>query len=248
MTMTDFLGGKIRLAQARTGHRAGTDAILLAALVAQHDAGHLIDAGAGTGAAGLCVAARYPEAILRLVEIDADQCALAQDNIAENRLSSRVSVVEADLFGSFAERQGLGLTQEDASCVITNPPFLDPTRDRTTPDPDKARAHVMPEGGLALWLKSCRAMLAPQGRLHLIHRADRLTEVLEALSIGFGALAIRPVHPRKDENASRILVSAVKGSRAPLTIQPGFVLHDADGRFTPEADAIHRGLTGFNAD
>ena len=46
----------------------------------------------------------------------------------------------------------------------------------------------------------------------------------------------------------RILVSAVKGSRAPLKIAPGFILHEADGRFTPEADALHRGLAGFSAD
>lgn len=248
MASADFLGGKIKLAQARTGHRAGTDAILLAALVEPRDADLVIDAGAGTGAAGLCVAARFAEARLRLVEIDADHVTLAEDNIAENGFSSRMSVIKADLFDDFAAREALGLTQEDATCVITNPPFLDLARDRSTPDPDKARAHVMPEGGLARWIKSCRAMLAPHGRFHLIHRADRLTDVLDAVVVGFGALTIRPVYPRPQETASRILVSAVKGSRAPLKIAPGFILHEADGRFTPEADALHRGLAGFSAD
>ena len=248
MTNSDFLGGTLKLAQAQKGHRAGTDAILLAALVERRDAARVIDAGAASGAAGLCVAARHTEATIRLVEIDPAERALALQNIAQNGFSDRLSVMEADILGAFAERQARGLTLEDATCVITNPPFLDPARDRATPDPDKARAHVMPEGGLALWVKSCRAMLAPQGRFHLIHRADRLADVLDALAVGFGAVAIRPVHPRAGEAASRILVSAVKGSRAPLKIEPGFILHHADGHFTPEADAIHRGLAGFNAD
>jgi hypothetical protein len=43
------------------------------------------------------------------------------------------------------------------------------------------------------------------------------------------------------EDAIRLLVQGVKGSRGPLAIGSPLVLHEADGRFTAEAQAIHEG-------
>jgi tRNA1(Val) A37 N6-methylase TrmN6 len=139
------------------------------------------------------------------------------------------------------------LVGEDANCVITNPPYLDMNRDRISDDQQKNRAHVMPENGLTLWLKACSALLKPKGRLHLIHRADRLSDILNALPSNFGAIRIIPVHARENEPAIRILVTATKNSRAPFSIAPGFILHEADGRFTAQAEAIHQGEGGLTA-
>ena len=245
MTVTDFFGGKIRLAQSATGHRAGTDALLLAALVETSDAGALVDAGSASGAAGLSVARRFETAHVKLIDIDAHQVELARQNIEMNAFTNRVHAVQGDLFASFADREARGLVGEEADCVITNPPFLDENRDRISEDHEKNRAHVMPENGLTLWLKACGALLKPKGRLHLIHRADRLSDVLSALPSNFGAIRIIPVHARANEPAIRILVTATKNSRAPLSIAPGFVLHEADGRFTLKAEAIHQGEDGL---
>ena len=245
MTVTDFFGGKIRLAQGATGHRAGTDALLLAALVEASDAGALIDAGSASGAAGLSVARRFERAHVKLIDIDAHQVELARQNIEMNGFTDRVHAAQGDLLSPFAQREAQGLVGEDADCVITNPPYLDVSRDRISDDHEKNRAHVMPENGLTLWLKACSALLKPKGRLHLIHRADRLSDVLSALPSNFGAIRIIPVHARANEPATRILVTATKSSRTPLSIAPGFVLHEADGRFTTQAEAIHQGKDGL---
>ena len=247
MTVTDFFGGKIRLAQSATGHRAGTDAILLAALVEASDAGSIIDAGSASGAAGLCVARRFSSAKVKLIDIDAQQVELAQQNIELNGFTDRVRATQGDFLSPFAQRERHGLVGEDADCVITNPPFLDESRDRISDDQEKNRAHVMPENGLTFWLKACSALLKSKGRLHLIHRADRLSDVLNALPSNFGAIRIIPVHARENEAAIRILVTAIKNSRAPLSIAPGFILHEADGRFTAQAEAIHQGEGGLTA-
>ncbi|MEI6572182.1 MAG: methyltransferase [Alphaproteobacteria bacterium] len=247
MTVTDFFGGKIRLAQSATGHRAGTDAILLAALVETSDAGTLVDAGAASGAAGLSIAHRFETAQVKLIDIDAHQVELARQNIKMNGFADRVHAVRGDLLAPFAQRDAEGLVGEDADCVITNPPYLDVSRDRISDDHEKNRAHVMPENGLMLWLKACSALLKPKGRLHLIHRADRLSDILNGLPSNFGAIRIIPVHARENEPAIRILVTVTKNSRAPLSIAPGFILHEADGRFTAKANALHEGEGGLTA-
>lgn len=246
MSISDFFGHQLRLAQNETGHRAGTDAILLAALVDTFEGGLVVDAGAASGASGLCVARRLPDAQIRLVEIDHGHITLARQNIEINNFSSRVDAVQADLLDSFENRERRGLTREDADCVITNPPYLDASTHRRPPDHDKTRAHVMPQNGLELWMKACAAMLKPKGRLHMIHRADQLTEILSSFPKNFGGIRIIPIHPHENQPATRLLVTATKNSRSPLTIASGLILHEAHGEFTAKAEALHRGKCGFS--
>src|ERR1700724_414741 len=66
-----FLGGRLRLRQLKSGHRAGHDAMLLAAATPARPGDRVADFGAGVGAAGLAVAKRVADIDLVLVEIDA---------------------------------------------------------------------------------------------------------------------------------------------------------------------------------
>ena len=75
----------------------------------------------------------------------------------------------------------------------------------------------------------------------MIHRADALPAIYAALERRLGDVAVRPVYPRAGEDAIRVLVTGVKGSRAPARLAPPLVLHEADGRATAEARAIHEG-------
>ncbi|HEX8167702.1 MAG TPA: methyltransferase [Beijerinckiaceae bacterium] len=241
VTEDTLAGGRIRLRQPRRGHRAGTDAVLLAASVAPLDGEAVYDLGAGAGAVGLMIASRA-RAEVALVEREPWLAALCRENAALNGLEARVRVVEADLLAGAAERRGRGLLPQSADVVATNPPFLEAGRARRSPTRLRASAHELPEGGLERWIAAAADLLKAGGRLALIHRADALGACLRHLAPGaFGGVAVRPVQPRSDEPAIRILVSATKGSRAPLRLLPALVLHDATGAFTPEAEAVHRG-------
>jgi tRNA1(Val) A37 N6-methylase TrmN6 len=84
-------------------------------------------------------------------------------------------------------------------------------------------------------------LLVHRGQFALIQRAAALPEVLAALAGRFGDARIRPVHPFAEAPAHRVLLVATKGSRGSVTLLPSFVLHEADGRWTPRADAVLRG-------
>lgn len=241
-TATDLLlGGRLKLEQALRGHRAGTDAILLAAAVPEDFAGTLADAGAGVGTAGLVAGLLQPDLDLLLIEREPELAALAERNLAANGLKGRV--VQADLLDP-KSRRAAGLADGVAGLVISNPPFLDPGESRASPDDLRARAHVFDEaGGIASWIRACVAIGAAQAEILLIHRADRLGELLAALQGRTGGVSVIAIHPRAEEEAVRVLIRAKKGSRAALRLCPPLVLHQADGRFTPEAEAIHRGET-----
>jgi tRNA1(Val) A37 N6-methylase TrmN6 len=238
VTLSSLLDRRLSLAQPSRGHRAGTDALLLAAAGPTDFNGRCLDVGAGTGAAGLVYAMLEPAARLGLVEIDPLLAALARRNIAANGLADRAEVIEGDVLGAALPN---GLEPGSATLVLTNPPYLDPDRSRASSDPQRRLAHVMPAGGLARWLGAAALALAPGGTLVLIHRADHLGRVLSALADDFGALQVLPVHPRAGASANRILVRGVKGARGPLTIRPGLLLHGPGTGFTATVDAIHRG-------
>ena len=235
-----ILGGRLRLRQPARGHRAGTDAVLLAAAVGLAE-GVLCDAGAGVGSVGLAAALTRPALRVTLIERDPLAATLARANAALNGLEDRARVIEADLTKASA-RRAAGLEDGFADCLATNPPWLAPTRARVSPDARRAAAHAHEEGGggLEAWMRAAAALTRPGGRLALIHRADHLAEVLRACEGRFGALSVLAVHPRAGEPAHRIIIRGVKGSRAPLRLLPPLILHEGDG-FTPLAEALHRG-------
>jgi tRNA1(Val) A37 N6-methylase TrmN6 len=239
-TATDLLlGGRLTLEQPLRGHRAGTDAIVLAAAVPGDFVGVLADAGAGVGTAGLTAGLFKPGRDLLLIEREPELAGLAMRNLAANGLKGLV--VACDLLDP-KSRRAAGLMEGMADLVISNPPFLDPGQGHASPDDLRARAHVLDQiGGIESWIRACVAIGSAQAELIFIHRADRLPELLEALKGRTGGVRVIPVHPRADEAASRVLIRAKKGSRAPFELRPPLVLHEGDGRFTPEVEAIHRG-------
>jgi tRNA1(Val) A37 N6-methylase TrmN6 len=232
-----LLDGRLILRQPRRGHRAGSDAVLLAAAVPDLGEGPLLDIGAGVGTIGLAVALAQPELRVVLLERDPDLAVLAAGNIALNHLAQRVAVVTGDIAGPAA---ALGLKPGSFACVAMNPPFYPPRGTKASPVPNRRAAHVA-EDTLEPWFRAARRLLQPGGRIALIHRAEALADVLDGLATGFGAVAVRPVHALADRPAIRIVVTAVLGSRKPAALLPAFVLNAPDGVFTPESEALHRG-------
>jgi len=232
------LGGRLRLAQPRRGHRVGHDAILLAAACPARAGERVVDLGAGVGAAGLALAARVPGAIVTLVEVDAELAALAAENAQNNRLAARVSTAVLDVAAPARAFAAAGLAAEKAARVLMNPPFNDPARQRPSPDRHRRAAHSTPDA--TVWFKTAARLLHPRGTLTLIWRADGLADVLHALEPGFGGAMVLPVHGRAGEPAIRVLVRATKGSNAPLALLPGLALNDTAGRPTAEAEAVLR--------
>jgi len=241
VTEDAFLDGRLVLTQPKRGHRAGHDAILLAAATAARPGEHVIDLGAGIGAAGLALAARVPDVRVTLVELDGILVTMATGNAARNGFVERVRCVELDVGAPARAFAQAGLQPESAARLMMNPPFNDPRRHRISPDRRRRLAHAASAGnGLRVWVKTAARLLRPRGVLTLIWRADGLVEVVAALAPAFGAVAVLPVHPKPGEAAIRVLVSAVKGSRAPLSIRPGLLLNDDAGNPTAEAEAVLR--------
>jgi tRNA1(Val) A37 N6-methylase TrmN6 len=200
------------------------DAALLAAACDAQPGERVLDLGCGPGAVMLAAAVRRPGAHFTGIEADPQALDLARANIDLNGLADRVEGLAGDVALPFSR---LGLPRFDAA--LCNPPFFDDASALRGPAPEKTRAWMATDG-LVAWT----------GYL-LIHRADRLADLLAGLTPRCGSIRIRPVQPRAASPASRVIVRAVRGGRAPLALLPPLVLHpDGEGKHTEAAEAILR--------
>ena len=239
VTEDAFLGGQLRLKQKRTGHRAGHDAILLAAATSAGPGDRVVDLGAGVGTAGLALATRVAGIRLSLVEIDPELVALARANAAANAIAADAIALDVTADAQAFAAEGLGPDSVDV--VLMNPPFNDAVRHRGSPDQARQAAHVARQETLAAWVHAARRILRSGGVLTLIWRADGIADVLTALSRGFGSLSILPVHGEAGKPAIRVLVRAIKGGRAPTRILPGLMLNEESNLPKKEVQQILAG-------
>jgi tRNA1(Val) A37 N6-methylase TrmN6 len=240
ITEDRLLGGRVRLLQPAGGYRAAIDPVFLAASVAAQPGQSVLDVGLGVGAASLCLAARV--AGLRGVglELQPELAVLAERNVVLNERTDTLAVVQGDLQSAAG---GL-LLPGSFDHVMTNPPYM---RDGTAPPHGgKSLANREAEIDLSAWMGFCVSMLRHKGGLAVVHRADRLDDLLAALHGRVGEIAVFPLWPKQGRAAKRVLVRARKGLRGPLSLLPGLVLHDEDGGYTAAAQAVLRDGAGLD--
>lgn len=234
ITVDTVLGGHVRLSQPRVGYRAGLDAALLAATLRVAPGQRVLDLGCGVGGALLPMAWRNPGAVCVGVERDDATAELARRNVSDNGWSGRIEIVTAAITDPAV--RGLGLFD----AVILNPPFFDDAAAMRTPHPARVGAY-MADDGLATWLDVAQRRARSKGWIAVVHRADRLGDIVSALSQRCGSIGVLPVHPFAGDKAKRVVVVAQKGARGPLQIWPSIVLHESPYRHTEHVNNVLNG-------
>ncbi|MEO8560172.1 MAG: methyltransferase [Rhodospirillales bacterium] len=231
-----LLDGRVRLLQPVAGYRVAIDAVILAAAIEAEANETILDVGMGAGAASLCLAARVPGCRVVGVEVQRELAALASRNVQLNGMEARVETIVADV----AKRMPPRLAPGTFHHVMTNPPHLAPDSATAPRDPSKSIANVESSADLGAWLNFCLIMLRSKGSLTVIHRADRLGEILALLKGKAGEIVIFPLWPGEGKAAKRVLVRARKSVATPLALAPGLVLHEDNGDYTVAAEEVLR--------
>lgn len=235
MTNSDdaILGGRLKLLQPREGHRAGHDAVLLAA--AAPKAKLVLELGAGVGTAGLALLVRKAAEMVTLVEIDPELSELSSQNAYRNGLSNAVRVVRGDI------AEDLPLQVDAYDLVIMNPPFNDAGTLRPSPNLSRAQAHVADSTTIERWIARASRHCKAGGCVTIIHRPEATLPILKSMDGRFGAIEMIPVFPKPEAAAIRLIVRAIKGRKTPTRMLPGITLNDSNGTPSAFAERILRG-------
>jgi tRNA1(Val) A37 N6-methylase TrmN6 len=214
--------------------------VFLAAAVPVEPHQLVLDVGCGSGAATLCLAARVPQCRIIGFELQRDLVRLTGENAALNGVSARVSAIVGDLLQP-PPRLSPGMFDH----VMVNPPFIEEGKGTPSASPAKVLATIEGGANLADWVRFALAMVRGKGTVTFVHRADRIDGLLAQFAGRAGEITIFPLWPAAGRAASRILVRARKQVLTPARLLPGLVLHEADGRFTPAAEAVLRDAEGL---
>jgi tRNA1Val (adenine37-N6)-methyltransferase len=230
-----FLKGRLTIEQPKTGFRSGSDAVLLAAAAASCPFENALDVGSGAGVALLSLATLVgqPRRGFTGLERDLDMIALARRNAANNAHTDHLTFVHGNALAPPSDMLG------QFDLVFSNPPFFDDDRAIRDPAPERQAAHVL-GAPLGQWIEGLLALTAAKGRILVIHRAERLDDILHAFRGQAGDIAICPVRPRAGDVAKRVIVSARKGTRGILRLLAGIDMHPSEGdaRFSRAYEAI----------
>jgi tRNA1(Val) A37 N6-methylase TrmN6 len=222
LSCDSFLGGRLRIAQPRTGYRAGVDPVILAASVPARAGQTLLDLGCGSGIAALCVMARVPGVMAAGLEVQPAYATLSRENSATNGLA--LDVTEGDIADMPAT-----LRARQFDHVIANPPYFD--RLHSTAAEDSGRERAMGEAlPLADWVRAAARRTRAGGTVTFIQRAERLPDLLTPMAAHLGSIEILPLIPRRGRGraARLILLRGRKGGRAALRLHDGWLLHDGE--------------------
>ncbi|MGE4352233.1 MAG: tRNA1(Val) (adenine(37)-N6)-methyltransferase [Bdellovibrionales bacterium] len=234
-TLDKLLGGRFEVEQPAKGYRIAVDTLLLAAAIQAQEAQRAIEFGCGVGGVMLALATRVPGLSLTGLELQLDMAALCRTNIERNHFQDRLSVEQADVaslpegfFNAFDH-------------VAMNPPYHDHKTHSLSANRTKRLAHAETDAAdLSVWIEQGAKVLKENGSLWMIHRADRMEEILDNLSKFFTQIDIKPILARDGVAPKRIVVHAKKNVLRQTTTLPPFILYGEDNRYNEAAEAVLR--------
>jgi tRNA1Val (adenine37-N6)-methyltransferase len=226
----------VRIYQSKSGYRFSVDALLLYEFVNLKKVGLIADLGAGTGIIGILLAKKYPVAQVTLIEFQKGLAKLAEENIAVNRLESRMHIVNGDI----RELAGQGFFPCGFDLVVSNPPFRRYNSGRINAEEEKAIARHEIKLSLHELVEAASSLLRTRGRLCIIYHPNRLSELTDTLrEKNIEPKRLRFVHSHISSEAKMVLLEAVKGGRTGLKVERPLYIYRENGGYTEEMERLY---------
>lgn len=152
-------------------------------------------------------------------EVQPNICNLAKMSVIENKLESQVSIINANLTDALEY-----VLPESVDAVTCNPPYFKYDKGKSFINEDKEKAIARHEIMMNLedLVTSSKYILKNKAPLYIVHRPDRLEEILDCLSkYGFKVKKLQFIYAGFKKEAIMVLIKATKnGNVGSLKIMP----------------------------
>ena len=213
----------------------GMDAVLLTGFAHARERDTMLDLGTGTGIIPLLMEAKYHCSHLTGLEIQEESADMARRSVALNDLQNRIDIVTGDIKEADRIFQAASF-----DCITCNPPYMIGQHGLKNPSETKAIARHEILCTFADITAAAKKLLKNKGKLFLVHRTFRLSEILCQLSKdGLEPKRIRFVHPYIDKEPNIFLLEAVKGGKSRMTVEPPLIVYQKEGKYTEEIYKIY---------
>ena len=227
-----LLNKKLKIIQRSDYFNFSIDSLLVSEFVSiKKDTKNIIDLGTGNAVIPLFLSKKTSAKIFGM-EIQKISFEIAQRNININNLNEQIYIIYDDmknykkyfLNGSF-------------DIVVSNPPFFKFNGNKELLNDLEQLSIARHEIEITLeeLIQTASLLVKDRGYFYLVHRADRLTEIISALQkFNFEAKKIKFCYTTENKNAKIVLIEAIKSGKAGLTILPPLVINKNNGEYTEE--------------
>lgn len=213
-TVDDFMEGRLRLIQSRTGYRFSIDAILLSEFVTIKRGDRVVDLGTGCGIIPLILLLTRPVGFVFGLEIQDGLARQAIRNASLNGFSHRMHVILGDI-------RYPPIAPLSADVVVCNPPYRKRSSGRINPDRQRAIARHEILASLGDILDATRRILRKGGRFAMIYPSERLVDLMVTMRrYNLEPKRVRMIYPGMESEARLTLIEAALGGKGGLTILP----------------------------
>ena len=223
----------LQLIQNSEGYKFSTDSVLLANFAKAKSKDIYVDLCSGSGVVAILFSWKNKIKKSYIVEIQTRLADMAQRSVMYNHLDDRIEVLNIDLKDAYEK-----LGYENVDVITVNPPYN--KAGETSAQDEIAMATHEIKTNLKQIIVSAGKILKYGGMFYMVHRADRLTDVLnECRENKLEPKILRIVYPKANKEPNLILVGAKKGAKSGLKIMPPLILNNNDGTETEELKMIY---------
>ena len=213
----------------------GMDAVLLSGFTKVKKGETVRDMGTGTGILPILLQAKTEGKHFTGLEIQEESADMARRSVLYNNQQEYIDIVTGDI------REASGLFGRAAyDVVVSNPPYMNQEKGIVNPHEPKAIARHEILCTLEDVIRESSIVLKPSGRMYMVHRPFRLSDIMETLlKYKMEPKRIRFVHPYSDRAPTMVLIEAVKGAGRWLNVEKPLVIYDDEGGYSEEIRTVY---------
>ena len=226
----------LKIIQNKDGFCFGIDSILLSDFAKEIKKGSkVIDLGTGTGIIGILLCMKTELSKIIGVEIQKEVYDMAKRSIKLNNLENKFEIINENI-------KNLENIIETGTfdAVVTNPPYKKIGTGLTNENKEKLISRHEITANLEDFIKVSYRMLKDKGTLYMVHRPDRMVDIIELLrKYKLEPKKIKFVYPNANKDANLILLKAVKNENPFLKIEKPLYVYNQNGEYTDEILKIY---------
>ncbi|MCK8059218.1 MULTISPECIES: tRNA1(Val) (adenine(37)-N6)-methyltransferase [unclassified Fusibacter] len=234
--LDDLQVNGLQIIQNKKWFSFGIDAVLLANWTEIRKNNQVMDLGTGTAIVPLLIVGKSDAKHITGVELQAEVAEMADRTVKHNKLSDRITIVTGDI-----KEVPTTFSKGCMDVVTSNPPYFKVNGGIKNESDYKTISRHEVACSLEDIFKAAFHVLKPNGRFYLVHRPDRLVDIVEiARKMRLEPKRIQFVQPKFNSRPNIMLMKFVKYGNHELKFEDPIVVYDEDGGYTEMIYSIYR--------
>lgn len=207
----------------------GMDSILLTEFARDMKKGkNIVDLGTGTGIISILLAKKVEAKKIIGIEVQKEVAEMARRSVKINQLDEKIAILNEDI-------NKISLEKNSFDYIITNPPYKKQGTGIINKENKQIISRHETTANFETWARISLALLKDNGAMYLVHRPERLNEIIETLrKFKLEPKRMRFVYSSISKDANLVLIKAEKNGKQFLKIEKPLIIYKENGKYTDE--------------